>query len=123
MTSARKHLADTLSELLPKKWKLIPQQDNFDAITDPVVMLSQTRISPSAQAPLAVHDVEFEVGIIDPSQVPSIAEDSLDTEVDTLLFALETIPTLAWTGAERVVYDQRYQGWKITIVVTTKKEN
>lgn len=123
MTSARSHVAAALKTLLPKGWKIIPHQDNFDALSkQPVVMIRQQRITPSPQAPLGAHAVDFEVWLIDPASDPAVAETSLDDEVDTLLYALEDNASLSWSEAERIPYDGTYQAWNIRITVTTLRK-
>ena len=121
MTSARTYLAETLKPLLPKGWQIVPYADNLDVLSRPVVMIQQKRITPASFAPLGHHVVEFSVIILDPAQDIRAAENSLDEEVDLLLYAFEDIETLAWTSAERAVFDTNH-GWDITLTVITERK-
>lgn len=122
MTSARTYLAETLAPLLPKGWQIVPYADNLDTLSRPVVMLQQKRITPSTYAPLGRHSVEFSVILLNPSTDIRKAEEDLDEQVDLLLYALEDLPTLVWTNAERAVFDNNH-GWDITLTLDTTRKN
>lgn len=122
MTNARTYLAETLRPLLPKGWQIVPYADTVDALSRPVVMLQQKRITPSASAPLGRHSVEFSVILLTPGTNLDRIEDDLDEQVDLLLYALEDLPTLVWTSAERAVFDNAH-GWEISITLDTLRKS
>jgi hypothetical protein len=122
MTNARTYLSETLAPLLPRGWQIVPYADNVDTLSRPVVMLQQKRITPSANTPMGRHSVEFSVILLSPSTDVRKAEDDLDEQVDLLLYALEDLPTLVWTNAERAVFDGVH-GWDITLTLDTLRKN
>lgn len=123
MTNARKHLAERLTAILPKGWRVVPYGTDLDVLSTPVVMIQQSRIKPSNHSPLGRHSVEFTVTLIDPSQDERLAEDHLDDQIDTLLYALETFGELVWTDAQRVLFQTTYNAWEISITLDTLRKN
>lgn len=122
MTTIRAQIEASLKPLLPKAWTIVPTQRTLDVFTKPVVMLKQDRIEHAPTAPLAAHLVSFIVTVADPNSDPAAAEDDLDAEVSELLLALGAIDYLNWTEAQKVLFQDRYLAYDITLQAITRKD-
>lgn len=47
------------------------------------------------------------------------AEDELDGLLDELLMAVQAVEAVAFTRAERMTFDRKFQGWAITLSLTS----
>lgn len=113
--STRTDLATQLKPLLPRTWKIVPEQRNIDVLTKPLVMLKQLRIEPGKDLPQDHHWVTFVLTIVSPHQDPALAEDQLDDSVAELLFAVDALPHLSWLSAEKVSFQDSYIAYDVTL--------
>jgi hypothetical protein len=118
----RNWVIEQLTPLLPKSWKLIPYSTNLDRLSQPVVMLQLQSLSRTPSAPNSGHTVEFTLTVIEPNTDPAQREDLLDDKLDDLVYAIETIPNVTWTKAERAMFADSYLAFDITLEIVTKKD-
>lgn len=116
MTSARQQVAEAISSVLPRNWRIVPYLTSFDNIDQPIVMIHATGVARFAQAPQGTYEVTFEATVLDPSKDPARVWEVLDDEVFEAIAALDSIDSLNWTGAEPVVISNLF-GWNITFTV------
>lgn len=121
--SVRHYLIDQLKPLLPRAWKLYPYSTTPDAFTKPIVTLTLDSITKDPAAPNSHRIAAFVVGVLEPKVDAATREDSLDDSLIDLLTAIETIPSVIWQKAERVVApNQTNVGYDITINFHYQKE-
>ena len=122
MATIRAQLATQLKPLLPRAWKIVDHQTNLDVLDNPVVMLKQQSIRRAPAAPQGAHIVSFTVTVVAPQTDLQRAEDALDEKVDTLIHALDANQSLNWTDAEKVLFQDSYLAYDITLEVISRKD-
>lgn len=118
--SARTDLVEAL--VLPKEYRVIGYQTSLDRIEvgAVVVMVYRDSVRPATQHQATTS--EMSVWAITPRLNPGTADDDLDDALDVVIAALDAIPGVLWTDAERGVWADVYHGYKITLTLTTSKE-
>lgn len=122
MSSLRDWIDEQLTPLLPDAWSLIPNQRIPETINATTVVLKHLKIERLEEAPLGQLRNTVTLTVADPHQDQVTAENELDESVLTLCTALDALPKLNWTGAEKVLVSDTYLGWDITLTVITSKE-
>lgn len=82
-----------------------------DAVTRPTVAVWQTVVRPVGDR----WEVELDLWVLTGQEDPATADDVLDDALDAVIDALTKMPGLTWDQAERLVLDDKYQGYKITL--------
>ncbi|WP_349902607.1 hypothetical protein [Parafrigoribacterium humi] len=120
--SLRVWLDEQLTPLLPSGWTLIPNQRMPETITVTTVVLKHLEIERLDAAPLGQLRNTVVLTVADAHQNQTTAENELDESVLTLCTALDALKNLNWTGAKKVLVNDTYLGWDITLTVITSKE-
>ena len=123
--TVRALLAAALTAELPATWRVIAWADSLDRVDPnrPVVMLYRNRVTPT-NAGFKTREHEITVWLLEPRANPGAADDALDANLDRLLEAVDTIPGVRWTEAERGVWAEAFHGYKLTtFLITSQKEN
>lgn len=118
--SIRKQLADQLAPHLPGA-KFVPVSRSLDSISDPVVMISLRELDRLPEAPIGCHQARFVVTVITPLKTPQRAEDDLDTLVADLVTGIDSIDSLRWESATKVVYNDSHLAYDVTVYAVTEK--
>lgn len=118
----RKLLSRALRAALPRKWALVDHDASAGTITKPTVWLKQQRIEPASATPMGALLVSYVITIATPTTDERGREVELDDQVLELLIILDDEPALAWTSAEKVLVQDRYLGYDITVQLTTLKK-
>lgn len=63
---------------------------------------------------ILIHEVAIEL------MVGKSDEDYLDESLDEVLLSIQRIPGLTWSSATRTVFDDKYNGYRITLSAPTK---
>lgn len=121
--SVRDYLDGELTPLLPATWKLIPNQRMPETIDGITVVLKHLKIERLPEAPIGSLKNSVTITVADPHQDQVTAEDALDDSVLTLITALDGHSNILWTGADKVLVNNTYLGWDITVEVNTEKES
>lgn len=116
----RDELAELLTPLVPRSWKIVKHQRNKSTLLVTTVTLKQLRIVRTPAAPLAAHDIEFIATITSPHADSVRAEDQLDDQVNTLIHALD-VKGVPWSSAQKVLDSDRL-AYDITLTLTSEKE-
>jgi hypothetical protein len=121
MSTLREELRKRLTPVLPKGYVLRPNGLALETITKPVLQLKQLAMQPSAEAPMGSLTVEFVATMAVPQRNPQAAEDQLDDDVTEMVTALDQLPDLNWTRAQKVTAgpDDQYLAYDITITFNT----
>jgi hypothetical protein len=122
MAEIRQYLVDQLKPLLPSKWRWYAYIANPDVLSTPVAILQLQTITRTPEAPLSGHTVAFTLTIVEPKTDPAKREDPLDESLIELVYAIDTIPNVKWTRAERAMFQDTYLAFDITLEVVTSKE-
>lgn len=123
MPSFRSQLVDALTPVLPGSWELVPTQRTVDTLSHPIVQLSQISIRRDPNAPQSSALLTtFTLTVVDPLTDPERAEDNLDDEVLTLIFALDGLGWLRWTDATKVIWQDSHLAYDITIETLTRQD-
>jgi hypothetical protein len=96
--------------LLPKGYRLVPVQDTVDALATRTVVLKQTRIGRAivdGKVVPGARIASFILTIAVPYESTAAAEYALDDDVVTLLDAIDQLPNLRWTIAEKKAWSER----------------
>lgn len=118
----RAQLLEVVKPTLPKAWKIVPFQTNLDTIDTPTVMFKIKTIERLPAAPQSSHLVTFTLTVIEPKDSGEKAEDSVEDDLDKVVFALDAAPSIRRATATRVVYNDRNPAYDIEIEVVTQKE-
>lgn len=120
MASIRKQLADQLAPFLPGV-KLVPSSRALDNLDRKVVQISLMEFSRLPEAPQGAHKATFTVTVVTPITTPQRAEDELDALVGDLVNAIDGIDWLSWESARKVIYNDRYLAYDVTVYAVTQK--
>lgn len=119
----RKTIADALGkELNARRYKIVPTARNLDQLEAkrPAVMIVRRQITDAPTNPMGDYEETLDLWVIEPSEA---SEDRLDDALDDVLEAVERIPFLRFTTAERSVFgDQEYPAWRLEVTTYTNKE-
>lgn len=85
------------------------------------VVLKHSQMERLAEAPQGSLRNTVVLTVVDPHEDQTAAENALDDSVLELVTAIDTLPKINWTNAEKVLVDP-YLGWDITLTVITEKE-
>lgn len=121
MVNARRYLAEQLTPLLPRGWKLVPYGVSLDHVAEPVVMIQQVSVTPTEQAPLAYHTITLAVVIVSPITLEESAEDAIDANVNELLFALDELESLSWSNATKETYAETNLSYRVDVDINIQK--
>lgn len=118
--SARATVAAAITTARPT-WRVVAHGGVLDGVTGPTCVVVTEAVEPGVTPTFLRTTVSVVVltGKEDPAKVEPDLEDLL-FEVIAILDALDT---LAWTRAERVIYDDRFQAYRITLDITLQKEH
>jgi len=106
---ARDYVADSLSKILPRRFVVEKFQRIPDVITKSTAILKQQRIGRSIVAGRVIPGgrvAEFTLTLAIPNRDIARAETRLDDDVVTLLNAIDEIPNLRWTTAEKRILSE-----------------
>lgn len=118
----RDFLTEQLKPLLPEGWRWVPFQRNVDALDVMTVLWKQTRMAPLPEAPVSWVRVEGVLTVVSPNQDIERSEAALDDAVLDLVLALDSLPRIGWTEANKVLVADQYFGWDVSIYITNSKE-
>lgn len=123
MSSVRQYLDGELTPLLPAGWTLIPNQRMPETISVTTVVLKLLKIEPLPEAPIGSLKNTVTITVADPHTDQAKAEDALDESVLTLTTALDGHKNIIWKDADKVLVNDTYLGWDISVEVITEKED
>jgi len=118
--SMRSAAVDALTGVLPNTWTIIDDERSLNAITRPTLLVSVRSFTPSDYAPLSKITVTLALMILSAHTDAKAAEDDLDELIVELLAAVNTLPNLTWSEANKVVHLDRYMGYEITTQATAE---
>lgn len=120
--SVRDSLVDELRRILGSSVHVIPYQDNVDALDRRTVMVKQTTIARLPESPAGQLRVDYVLTFISPNVDPAKAERDLDQWVPQTLADLR-VSWLAWTSAEKVLFDPQNLAYDVAAFVLTTIRN
>jgi hypothetical protein len=118
----RKWVEDQLTPHLPDTWRFIRYDTNVDRISQTIVMLKLQSIARTPSAPNSGHTVEFVLTVVEPRIDPKLREDDLDEKLIEIVYAIDTVPNIRWTNAQRVLFNDTNLAFDITLEVVTSKD-
>lgn len=114
MSAVREKIADQIkadnSAYIVKAFPASPP-DNLGAGKVQVTVFRST-LTPEKNN--LTHDLEIVV-ITGASNITLASEDALDAALDQILLSLERIPGVLWTSASREVFEEKFNGYKVTV--------
>ena len=122
--SVRSEVADALRPLLPTNMRIIDVPRSLDGLdaNRPVVLLYRDRLEKAPNAQGAYFST-VSLWVITPNIDTLRAEDALDTALDDVIAALDTIVWANWRTAERSIFgDAQAPAYRIDLQVATTKE-
>lgn len=123
MATMRAQVKGWLVPVLPKRWKIIPSQRNYDALAVPSIILKQAGLDPHPAAPQSYHLTRMVITLADPHTDIDKAEDALDANLELLLAAIKKQPLMRFTTAEKVGLSEKYIAYDVTVEIDTEIED
>jgi len=120
--SVRDQLQISLEAVIPNTWRLIPYEDNVDTLDSPLVMFKQSKIEKAAEAPRGAYLFTYTITIVNDLSDPHKAEAALDDDVETLFAALDGIRWMNPVDATKVLFQDSYLAYDITLKILTRKD-
>lgn len=122
MGNPRTEVRDLLRAQLPEAWDVDDHVHDLDGLEPdrPVVMVGTSTITPHAVLGLRVY--ELRVLLVEPSTDPGDADDAIDSRLDVLLDALDTLPLVSWGPATRSTFTDTWPAYEVTATVHATKE-
>lgn len=120
MTSMRESLADQLRPLLPKRWQFLDTETSVPAGTDVVTVQLKLQRVARWKTQSKYHST-WVLTVRDPLTDMRPAELALDDELILFLAACDKVNPSLWTGAEKVLSDDRL-AYDVTLELLTDKE-
>jgi len=121
--SVREWLTEQITPLLDDSWRILPNQRMPATIDRITVVVKYTAMERLAEAPQTHLRNTVTLTIADPHEDQVKAEDALDDAVLALCTVLDSLPRIGWTGAQKVLVNETYLGWDITLTVISGKES
>lgn len=121
--TVRSDLAAALKPLLPPRTKIVDVPRSLDGIetSRPVVLLYRESVTKAPNS-IGAYFNTFALWIISPNTDLSRAENQLDTMLDEVITALDTVTWLNWSSAERSVFaDNQAPAYRLELNVITNK--
>jgi hypothetical protein len=119
--SPREWLLAQLVPLVPSDWKVLPNQVDPSTIDRVTVIFKFTELTRLPEAPAGSLSNKVIITIIDPHKEHVKAENSLDDSVLELVTALDSLPHIVWSKAEKLLAFDQYLCWDITAQIITQK--
>lgn len=121
-STIRNWLAEQLTPLLPSGWKIAPGMGIPTTIDRTWVAIKNLRIAPFAEAPKG-HLTNFTtVTVASKFTDQAKATDVVDDQVLELVMDLLTIEGLTFIDANKVLVNDTYIGWDISLSIISRKK-
>lgn len=117
--TARSMVAAAIATARPT-WRVVAHNGVLDGVTGPTCVVVTEDVQPGVTGAFLKNTVA--VFVITGKEDPAKAEPDLEDLLYEVLAILDQITTLAWTRAERVLYDNVFQSYRVTLEITTTKE-
>jgi hypothetical protein len=121
--SVRSQLEEALRAVIPTAWKLIPYQDNVDTLDAPLVMFKQSTITKAPEAPRGAYLFNYVITLVNDQTDPQKAENALDDDVETLFAILDGLRAMVPMEATKVLFQDTYMAYDITLKILTRKDS
>jgi hypothetical protein len=115
--SVRSEIAEALTLALPETYKVMAYVKTLDNTARPVVMVHRSKVARNSAHAYLDHSMTVHVLVAE--TLGEAAEDAADAALEAVLSALEAVPDLDWTEAERAAYEN-FTGYTITLTTTLK---
>ena len=115
--TARADLVTLLEAALPD-YKILPTTKTIDRVTSKTLMVWVESARHSTAA-AGVRDNTMTVLVLDAGQVG--IDDKLDVSLEHVLHELNRHGVLSWDTAERMVLDDKFPCYKITLTIQTRE--
>lgn len=112
--SARDLVQQALRAGMPKRWKLIPAQDNIDTPDRTTILLKLQSLENSKAGPRAAYEYTFVATIVEPGSDILRVERTLDDHVEDLWQLIEKESNLSPVKAEKVAVNDGLLGYDVT---------
>ncbi|MCS6563433.1 hypothetical protein [Curtobacterium poinsettiae] len=119
VSSLRGWITETVKPLLPNRWALVPYLADIDAPSVPTVAVKLQSIVPLPQAPKGTVSVSYVFTVIEPHTDAGTADRALDDDLLTFIAAISNNPSLAWTDATAVAFDDVHLAYDVTVQAVT----
>jgi len=111
-----------ITPLVPSTWRIIPGFKEVETPSTPTVNITYSSIDPHPTTPASNNLVnELVIRITDPHTDVKLAEDDVDDQVLTLIYALKNSARIIFRGAKKVKPSEAFLAWDITVTVITTK--
>jgi hypothetical protein len=122
-TSPRQLLADGYRDTLPgKAYFIVPDARTLEQVETRTLQVSQAGFRPHPTSPLTHIIIRFTVRVISAHTDFGKAEDELTDAVSDVCFATEQMPGATWIDADKIIHQNRYLAYDVTVEVSAKKK-
>lgn len=125
MGYTRKQFAAALEAVVPETYKVVPDPRSLgelDPAKDCYLQLVRQTIEKLPSNPLGNFSEKFELWVVEATTDPDESEDALDDKLAEVLAALDTIPWLNWSRAERRIHKSERHAYLISVELYSEKE-
>lgn len=107
----------------PNTYRFVTDEKPVGRIERPLIRVAQKRFRPLPEAPRGGSQVEFNIRVTSPLTDLAAAETALTDQVGDITAALEQIPGVRWTDAEKILDpDLDLLAYDITATAVTRKD-
>lgn len=119
VSSLRGWITETMQPLLPRTWNLAPYLSDIDAPSVPTVAVKLQSVAPLAEAPKGTVQVTYTFTVIEPHTDVATADRALDDDLLQFIAAINNNPSLMWTEANAVAFDDVHLAYDVTVQAIT----
>lgn len=119
MTAARATVAGAIATARPA-WRVVADNRVLDGVTGPTAVVVTEDVEHGVTPAFLLNTVS--VFIITNRADPAQVEPDLEVLLFEALDILDEDASLNWTRAERALYDNQFQSYRITLQITTERE-
>lgn len=109
---------DLLAEITPGRFRWVPVQKNLDRLSKPTLMLKLASVARSTVAQGAL-TATFVLTVVSEHTDPNAADPALDELLDELLAPIQSIRWVAFRGAEKAAFQNKYMCYDIRLEALT----
>lgn len=119
VSSLREWIVNEVKPLLPRSWNLVPYLGDIDAPSVPTVAVKLQSLSPLSEAPKGTVAVQYTFTVVQPHTDATTADRALDDDLLLFIAAINNNPSLSWSSADAVAFDDVHLAYDVTVTAIT----
>lgn len=119
VSSIRAWIIDEVKPLLPPRWSLVPYLGDIDTPSVPTVAVKLQSLAPLPEAPKGTVAAQYTFTVIQPQTDATTADRALDDDLLTFIAAINDNPSLSWSSADAVAFDDVHLAYDVSVTCVT----